>query len=193
MPVIQGKWDRAASIRLAIVVGGPMGAAWYVIQSKPCKENQVYAYLTAEGFEVFYPTLRVTPVNPRSSKIRPLFPRYMFVHADLEEVGVSALQWVPFAVGLVQFDGYVAPVPEHVIHELKRRVAEIEEAGGLVFEDLQTGDPVRIVQGPFAGYEAIFDLRLSGSERVQVLLEMLGRLVKVQINANAIEKQPPRR
>jgi transcription antitermination factor NusG len=32
-------------------------------------------------------------------------------------------------------------------------------------------------------------MRLSGAERVQVLLQMLGRLVKVQVNASAIEKQ----
>lgn len=48
---------------------------------------------------------------------------------------------------------------------------------------------MRITHGPFAGYEAIFDMRLSGSERVQVLLQMLGRLVKVQVNAGAIEKR----
>ncbi len=30
-----------------------------------------------------------------------------------------------------------------------------------------------ITSGPFAGYEAIFDARLSGGERVRVLLTML--------------------
>jgi transcription elongation factor/antiterminator RfaH len=165
-----------------------MGQAWYVLQSKPHKENHLYAYMESQGFEVFYPTIRVQPVNPRSSKIRPYFPRYMFVHVDLEAVGISALQWVPGAIGLVQFEGYAVPVPPHIIHELKRRVADIEVAGGIQLEGLKQGDPVRITHGPLAGYEAIFDLRLSGSARVQVLLEMLGRLVKVKVNAGAIEK-----
>jgi len=62
-------------------------ASWYVIHSKPRKENQVNAYLRTQGFETFYPTLRVQPVNPRASRIRPYFPRYLFVHADLDEVG----------------------------------------------------------------------------------------------------------
>jgi len=168
-------------------------AAWYVLHSKPHKEQQVNAYLRTQGFETFYPTLRVQPINPRASKIRPYFPRYLFVRADLDEVGISALQWVPGAIGLVEFDGYVAPVPDSVVHELKRRVAAIEAAGGLTFDGLQPGDPVRITHGPFAGYEAIFDMRLSGSERVQVLLQMLGRLVKVQVNAGAIEKRRVRR
>ena len=166
---------------------------WYVIQSKPRQENQVSAYLTAQGLEVFYPTVRVQPVNPRASTLRPLFPRYVFVQADLEEVGVSALQWVPGAIGLVMFDGVAAPVHDAVVKAIRRRVQEIREAGGLVFDGLGQGDPVRIVEGPLKGYEAIFDLRLSGSERVQVLLQMLGRQMRVTVNANAIERVRRRR
>jgi transcriptional antiterminator RfaH len=166
-----------------------MGSAWYVIQSKPHKENQLSSYLETQGFEVFYPTIEVKPVNPRASKIRPYFPRYMFVHTDLDEVGISALQWVPGAIGLVQFEGYATPVPDHVIIEIRRRIAGIQSAGGIQLDGLKPGDPVQITHGPLSGYEAIFDLRLSGAERVQVLLEMLGRLVKVQVHAGAIEKR----
>jgi transcription elongation factor/antiterminator RfaH len=164
-------------------------ASWYVLHSKPHKENQINAYLQSQNLETFYPTLRVQPINPRSSKIRPYFPGYLFVRADLEATGLSALQWIPGAVGLVSFDGQPGTVPDHVIRELRQRVEQIEAAGGLTADGLKPGDQVRITHGPFAGYEAIFDMRLSGSERVQVLLEMLGRLVKVQTHANAIEKR----
>lgn len=163
--------------------------AWYVIQSKPHKENQVCAYLEAQDFEVFYPTLRVQPADARAARFRPYFPRYMFVHTDLDEVGVSALRWLPGAIGLVHFDDCPAAVPDMVVHQLQRRVATIEAAGGLIFDDLKPGDPVRITSGPLAGYDAIFDLRLNGSDRVQVLLSLLGRLVRMQINSGAIEKR----
>jgi transcriptional antiterminator RfaH len=164
-------------------------AEWYVLHCKPQKENQVYAYLEAQSFEVFYPTIRVQPVNPRSSKVRPYFPRYMFVHTDLNEVGMSALNWIPNAIGLVRFDQNAVPVPDNVIYELRRQISKINAAGGLTCDHLKQGDRVRIVRGPLAGYEAIFDLRLSDKERVQVLLNMLGRLVKVQISANVIERK----
>lgn len=163
-------------------------SAWYVIQSKPRKESQVSAYLRSQGLEVFYPTVRVQPVNPRASTIRPLFPRYLFVQADLDQVGLSALQWVPGAIGLVEFDGYAAPVQDAVIQTIRRRVQDIRAAGGPTFDGLKPGDPVRIAAGPLAGYEAIFDLRLSGSERVQVLLQMLGQQRRVTVNANTIER-----
>ena len=162
---------------------------WYALQTKPHKEMQVNGYLRSHQFEVFYPTAKVKPVNPRAAKVRAYFPNYLFVNADLEAVGLSALQWVPGAIGLIRFGGEPAIIPDNFIYDLKRRIAEIRAAGGLHLDGLKPGDTVKITSGSFAGYEAIFDLRLSGSDRVQVMLEWLGRKLHVQVNADAIEKQ----
>ena len=170
-----------------------MGTGWYTIYCKPRKELQVANYLRSNNIEVYHPTLRVKPVNPRASKIRPYFPRYLFVHCDLESTGVSALKWTPGAVGLVEFGGQPAVVPDVFIHTLRKRIAEVEAAGGLNLHGLKQGDRVEIKGGPFAGHEAIFDLHLSGEKRVQVLLHWLGRETKVKLNANAIEKKSRRR
>lgn len=164
--------------------------SWYALFSKPRKELQVASYLHAKSFEVFHPTLRVKPVNPRASTIRSFFPRYLFVRADLAVDGRGILQRVPGSVGLVEFDGEAPPIADHIIAELRRRIADIEAAGGLQLEGLRHGDPVRIAQGPFAGYHAIFDTRLGGDERVQVLLQWLGRAVKVKVDAHVVEKRP---
>ncbi len=163
-------------------------ASWYVMHTKPKKEAPVNNYLEAQGFEVFFPSVKVKPVNPRSRKIRPLFPRYLFVRADLDTVGISALRWVPFAIGLVEFDGHPAKVPDRVIQEIKEKVAQLRTSGGAPFDEFQQGDRVRISRGPLAGYEGIFDMRLSGTMRVQLMLDMLGRLVRVQADARDIEK-----
>jgi transcriptional antiterminator RfaH len=114
----------------------------------------------------------------------------MFVHVDIDEVGLSTFQWMPHAVGLVNFDGEPASVPENLIHAIRKRVEEIAAAGGEVFVGLKQGDIVRISSGPFAGYEALFDVRLPGSERVRVLLKMLSdRRVLVELNAGQIERK----
>jgi transcriptional antiterminator RfaH len=76
---------------------------------------------------------------------------------------------------------------------LKTRINEVEAAGGLHLDGLKQGDSVKIKSGPFAGYDAIFDLRLSGKDRVQVLLHWMGREMKVKLNANGIEKRRRRR
>lgn len=164
--------------------------AWYVLQTKPNKENQVFHFLTSYDFDVYYPSIRVKPADPRSSTIRPYFPRYMFLNEDLQKVGLSAIQWVPGLAGFVQFGDIPATVPSAVVHELKQRIEAIEAAYARPNEKFNPGDPVRITHGPLAGHEGIFDMRLSGGQRAQILLDLLGRLVKTHVDANSIEKKP---
>jgi len=167
---------------------GRTGLKWYVIRSKPRRERFVAQQLSDQGLEVFYPAVTVHPINPRSARERAYFPGYLFAHVDLAAVGVNKLRWMPAAVGLLEFGGEPALVPEELITQLRRRVASIQAAGGIVFADLKKGETVRITSGPFAGYEAIFDLRLRGSERVRVLLELLRRQVAVELDSGSIRK-----
>ena len=167
-----------------------MASSWYAIRSKPRKEDVVWRQANQMGYETFYPRIRVNPVNPRSKKLKPYFPGYLFVHIDLEEIGTSVFQWMPHTLGLVSFGGEPANVPDHLIHAIRKRVEEIAAAGGEVFDGLKPGDLVRVNVGPFAGYEAIFDARLPGTERVRVLLEFLSnrRRLPVELNAGQIER-----
>jgi transcriptional antiterminator RfaH len=90
---------------------------------------------------------------------------------------------------MVEFGGEAAIVPDALIWQLRKRIDAIDAAGGLVFDQLESGDTVRIKSGPFAGYEAIFDMRLPGKERVQVLLAFLSNHPhKVQLSSADIEK-----
>lgn len=167
-----------------------MASYWYALQSKPNKEDALYDQLENQGFEAFYPRIRVTPVNPRSKKVKPYFPGYMFVYIDLAAVGLSTFQWMPFARGMVSFDQEPATVPDTLIQAIRRRVDDVNIAGGEVFSGLHKGDIVLIQDGPFSGYEAIFDLRLSGSERVRVLIKLLSqRQVPVELSAGQIRQK----
>ncbi len=169
-----------------------MGKYWYALHSHPHKEDLLWKQAQANNIEVFYPRVRVSPVNPRSRKIRPYFPGYLFVQADLEEVGLSVFNWMPYATGLVSFGGEPSIVTDALINTLKQRILQIEELGGELFDGLKQGDAIVIENGPFAGYEAIFDLRLDGSERVRVLLKMLSdRSVPLELRAGQIRKKKP--
>lgn len=168
-----------------------MSLKWYALRSKPRMEDMVWQQLVAKELETFYPRLRVHPVNPRSKKIKPYFPGYLFVKVDLEETGISFLKWMPHTLGLVSFGGEPAQVPDNLIFALKKRVQEINDAGGEVFDGLQSGDTVYIHSGPFKGYEAIFDSRVPGKERVRVLLQLLDqkRSIPAEIGASQIRKK----
>ena len=164
---------------------------WYALRSKPRKEEVVWRQVHTRGIEIFYPRLRVQPVNPRARKQKPYFPGYMFVQVDIDEVGLSAFRWMSHAMGLVCFGDEPAIVPDHLIHSIKHRIDEITAAGGELFDGLRPGDKVLIHDGPFAGYEAIFDARIPGSERVKVLLQLLNdkRQLPVELDAGQIRQK----
>ena len=168
-----------------------MSLQWYVLRSKPNKEMTLWRELTAGGFECFYPQLHVHPVNPRSRKIKPYFPGYLFLYSDIEHAGASTFQWMPFSSGFVLFDGVPATVPENLIQAIRRHVDEINAAGGPDGQvvGLMRGEVVVIQGGPFDGYEAIFDARLKGTERVRILLTLLkARAVSVELPVTQIER-----
>ena len=169
-----------------------MAKYWYALHSHPNKEELLWQQLMAREVEVFYPRIPANPVNPRARKIKPYFPGYLFINADLEQAGISTFQWMPYATGLVMFGGEPAGVPEALIYTVRQRVDEITRAGGEVLDEVKPGERVVIQDGPFAGYEAIFDVRLPGKERVRVLLQMLTRRsVPLELSAGQIQKKKP--
>lgn len=166
-----------------------MTAFWYAIRSKPNKEDFLARQFEAADVPVFYPRLRVSPVNPRSRKFKPYFPGYLFIHVDLDIVNASTLQWMPGAANLVSFGGEPSPVPEPLISTLQKRVAEINSSSNTRLSDLKPGDAILIKEGLFAGYEAIFDGTVSGQERVRVLLNFLQkRQVSVELGSSQISR-----
>jgi transcriptional antiterminator RfaH len=106
---------------------------------------------------------------------------------DLEKTGKFSMDYLPGAAGLVSFGGEAADVPDGLIHAIQHRVDEINDAGGELFDLLKMGTTVVVHSGPFAGYEAIFDARLPGSDRVRVLLKLLkNRQMLVDLPAGQI-------
>jgi hypothetical protein len=63
-----------------------MAVSWYVIRSKPNKEDFLANQLSAYSIKAFYPSIRVKPVNSRARKIKAFFPTYLFVDVDLDTV-----------------------------------------------------------------------------------------------------------
>jgi len=167
-----------------------MTTQWYALRSKPNKENFLAQQLESSGIDVFFPYIRVTPINPRSRKIRPYFPNYLFAHVDLDVVKASVLRWMPGASGIVSFDGYPASVPDLLIDTIRRQIEDLTVSERKLKNDIKPGDRVVIQDGPFTGYNAIFDVELSGRDRVRVLLDFLEkRQVPLDLNGRQIRRK----
>ncbi len=146
---------------------------WYVMHSKPRKEAFLRERLRIQGVEVYCPLIRVNPVNPRARKEQPFLPGYLFVHVDFEKTPISEFQGISGSIGLVCYGDEPAYVGDALIQEIQKQVDEITGSAYNYVDRFRAGDLVVINDGPFATYKAMFDCRLSGSDRVRVLLELL--------------------
>ncbi len=161
------------------------GKAWYCARTKPKHEHIASANLSKSlGLEVFNPCLRIERSTRRGlvRSIEPLFPCYVFV-----QCASSAWNDIRFVGGvssLVSFGSRIAPVPDDVIDELKE-CFEAEEP--LDVEDrLFPGAEVSVSDGAFRGLQAIVLRLLPARQRVQVLLDILGRPTLVEVDRQSV-------
>jgi transcriptional antiterminator RfaH len=106
----------------------------------------------------------------------------------LEEAGRSILDWIPGAIGIVNFGSEPASVPDHLIIMLKQHLDAINASDCEGPETFRAGDVVTINGRPLAGYEGIFDASLPGQDRVKVLLNMFqGSQIRVEVSREKIK------
>ena len=147
---------------------------WVLLQAKTHKEDFLWGEICARGIECFYPRIRVQTINSRARKIRPYFPGYLFVYIETSSAEAAELHWLPGATGWVRFGDEPAAVPKSVVNGIRRNVDELNANGGeTALKRMKHGNEVEILEGPFAGYEAVFDKHISGNERVRVLLKLV--------------------
>jgi transcriptional antiterminator RfaH len=167
---------------------------WYCAYIKPGAELWARANLWERGFDVYLPLYQKRRRHARRTDYvaAPLFPRYLFVAADLD-AGVSrSIAYAPGVSNLVAFGGDPALVPDSIIAEIRAKEGEdgmvdIDHGHG-VSSRYQPGDRVRIAEGPMADSVGIFHAR-SADQRVFILLDLLGRQVQVKVHAKALSSE----
>ncbi len=160
--------------------------AWYSARTKPKHEHIAAANLRKQlGLEVFSPRLRLEKLTRRGlvNVTEPLFPCYLFVQCVLEE----QLNDIQHSVGInkfVSFGGRIPQVADQIIIELQEcfeneEILQIRSA-------LEPGDEVTVTGEAFAGMSARVLKSLPAKQRVQILLDILGRPTIVEVKRDAV-------
>ena len=160
---------------------------WYVVQTQVNCEAKAAQNLVRQGFEVYLP--RYLKRRRHARKIdftaKPLFPRYMFVAIDMASQRWRSIQSTFGVSRLVSNGDDPATVPEGVVHALKAR----ENTKGFIQMDARLafapGDKVRVLAGAFIDNSGLFN-GLADHDRVSILLDMLGRKVRVLLDADMV-------
>jgi transcriptional antiterminator RfaH len=165
------------------------GRCWHAVFCKPREDARAEENLLNQGFETFRPKTRVrrTLRGRRHLLVESMFPRYLFVRLSHSGEDWGPIRSTRGTVGLVRM-GYETPiVPDLVIESLRRRCDEEGFIGLAGTIDYQANDLVEIIDGPCAGYRAVFQARTS-QERVVVLLKLLQYERRVELADTSIRR-----
>lgn len=153
---------------------------WYCVRTQTKREHLAADFLRKlDGVEVFCPRMRYRKAT-RRGKVwwnEALFPGYILARFDLgySERAVTFCQGVR---GLVKFGSLIPEVPAAFVENLRHQVAlhaSGETETVVLAPNIEIGDEVEIASGPFRGLKAAVIDIAPAAERVNVLLDFLGR------------------
>lgn len=162
---------------------------WYCVQTVPQGESVALRNLERQGFEAWLPLCAKRRRHARRAEIvaSPLFPSYLFVAFDRDVERWRSINGTFGCRALVGAGAAPMPLPQGIVEALRGR----RDAAGLIsvsdsLAKLTPGAVVRILAGPFA--ELIGRIEMAEeNDRVSLLLEVLGRMVRVRIAVAAVE------
>jgi transcriptional antiterminator RfaH len=160
---------------------------WYVVHTQPNSEVRADLNLRRQGFATYLPRYARRRSHARRQEVvkRPLFPRYLFVGIDLARDRWRAIHSTFGVNRLVLAGEEPLPVPEGVIDDIRAR----EDSDGLVVLGLPAGvgpgSRIRLVDGIFADAKGVLE-RIADDRRVAILLELLGREVRVFVSPASV-------
>lgn len=166
--------------------GYDTGDRWYVVHTQPACEERASLHLANQGYTVFYPRFHKTVRHARktTSKLAALFPGYLFVRLAPSRDRWRSINGTRGVIRLLTWGDKPQPAPVGVVEDLQTRT---DSHGALVLmPPLCVGQRVRIAEGPFANLVGTLQ-RLDGADRVQVLLDILGRSVPATLQGTMLD------
>jgi transcriptional antiterminator RfaH len=164
-----------------------LGLRWYVVQTQVNGEAKAARNLMRQGYDIYLPRYLKRRRHARKVDFvaQPLFPRYLFVAIDLATQRWRSIQSTFGVSRLVCNGDDPALVPDGVVPALRARE---DEKGFIKMEvrlALAPGDKVRVLAGAFMDSAGLFN-GLADHDRVSILLDMLGRKVRVLLDADLV-------
>lgn len=160
---------------------------WYAAHTQPKGEMLAETNLRRQGFVTYLPRYLRRRRHARRTDWTPmpLFPRYLFVRMDVEQVRWRAIHSTFGVQHLICHGEKPAALPPAIVEDIQAR----EDISGMVAvkapPPFAKGEVVRLTEGALADQVGLFD-GVSDDERVTILLTLLGREIKVCVPADTV-------
>jgi transcription termination/antitermination protein NusG len=190
--------DEVAAVAPSVAAGQPVEKKWYIVHTYSGHENKAKltllervrnANLTEYFGDVLVPTESVMEVvkGQRRTTTRKFFPGYMFVQMALDDRTFHLVKNTPKITGFLG-GTKPTPVPEREIRGVQTNITEGKAGKPKARIVFDVGDSVRVIDGPFANFQAKVEDVKADKQKLKVSLSFLGRPTTVELDFGQVEK-----
>ncbi len=169
---------------------------WYVVHTYSGYEDKVKTNLEKrielmgmkdKIFRILVPVENVIETKNKKKRIiqKKVFPGYIIVEMILTDESWNLVRNTPGVTRFVGSGGKPEPLSDE---EVERILKQISGEGPAIRVDLQRGDSVKIVSGPFGDQIGIVQEIDPDRGKVKVLITFFGRETPVEVSFSDIEK-----
>jgi transcriptional antiterminator NusG len=175
------------------------GKDWYVVHTYAGFENRVKQSieersktfgLSDKVRKVLIPTEEVVEIREGKRRIstKKFFPGYVLVEMDMNDETWQLVKNTPKVTGFVGSDGaHPLPISKEEMDALLSQMdsSAVKPRSKTQF---QKGENVRIIDGPFLGFNGVIDEVHQEHSKVKVLVSIFGRSTPVELGFLQVEK-----
>jgi transcriptional antiterminator NusG len=170
---------------------------WYVLHTYSGYENKVKKTIETRVdaldlgdrvFEIVVPTSEEIEIrnSQRHTVQRKTFPGYVLVRMTMDDDTWFALRNTPGVTGFVSVNNKPVALQESEVQSILQGMTTEAPKVKLAF---QSGDTVRIIDGPFADFRGVIDEVNSEKEKIKVLVSFFGRETPVELHFLQAERE----
>lgn len=174
----------------------PREKNWYVIHTYSGYEDAVAKSLRKRKESLGMEDKIFQVLVPKEKKVElkdgqketvedKIFPGYVLVQMIVTDDSWYVVRNTPNVTGFVGSGTTPVPVSEEEVESLKKRMGAKEPEYKIEVEE---GDPVKITDGPFEGFDGKVDEVDEDKGKVKVLVDMFGRDTPVELESLQVEK-----
>lgn len=171
---------------------------WYVVHTYAGFEGRVKASILERAKEmglqdaigqVLVPTEDVIEIKDgkKRTSTRKFFPGYVLVEMDMSNDAWQMIKKTPKVTGFVGGTAEPIPLSQEEVDTLLKQI-DTGTAVPRQKEEFHKGDSVRIIDGPFLGFNGMVDEVDLERSRVKVLVSIFGRGTPVELGFLQIER-----
>ncbi|MDO5105611.1 transcription termination/antitermination protein NusG [Capnocytophaga sp.] len=182
-------------------MSGVLEKKWYVVKAVTGQENKVKNYIENEtsrlGYadyveEVLVPTEKVVQIRngKKVNKEKVHMPGYVMVKANLGGEVIHIIKSIPGVVGFLSEvkGGDPLPLRKSDVNRMLGQVDELAENVETVAIPFEIGETVRVVDGPFNGFNGTIEKVNEEKRKLEVMVKIFGRKTPLELSYMQVEK-----